>query len=301
MARLLHMGLMMTNRPGILVHRRTSEARPERTCRRVRTELEHRDSAAPSRALAGPCFPPEPRPRAKRPKRLWPWLAGLGSSLISPAVWAQISVPAPRLGHLVSAALITLAVVILILTQLRRHRTVLQSRSGRRQNASGSDRRPPARTAGAALEETDHPLILEAIGACIRRSRREGGDLGVIRLRLDATLDDTDRYSRAAIDETLMSIARMRAARLFLIGPDDYLLLLSGELPDQARRIAEDFREGVVDLALTARGIPLTASIGLYSGPVDAGSGAQHFIDCAEAQLRIARKRGGNRVEAWLN
>jgi len=258
---------------------------------RFRTHVEQMDGADPA----------EPPLRNMRPKPRWAALAGLAASLISPAVSAQMSAPVPQFGQLVSVSLFTLALVILILTYLRRHKGAVTTTTGRRPDGTGSARGSSSSTGFEAVEETDHPLILEAIGASLRRSRREGSDLSVVRLRLDIDLDDSDRYSRNAINETLLSIARMRAARLFLLGPDDYLLLFSGELPDQAYRIAEDFREGVVDLALTAQGMPLTASIGLCSGPVDAKSGAQHFIDCADAQLRMARKRGGNRVEAWQN
>jgi GGDEF domain-containing protein len=236
--------------------------------------------------------------RADRSGRRRACFSGLCLILASPAVSAQLSVPAPRTGHLVAIALITLVLVIMILTYLRRHRASIKPGTGRRPIASTSDRGSPPGAGSVALEETDHSRILEAVGACLRQSRREGSDLSVIRLGLDADLGPTDRYALAAINETLISIARMRAVQLFLLGPGDYLLLFSGELPDQAHRIAEDFRDGLADLALTAHGGPLTASLGLCSGPADAGSSARNFIDCADAQLQIARKRGGNRVEA---
>lgn len=143
------------------------------------------------------------------------------------------------------------------------------------------------------------PELFEQVSDCLRRCRHYGTELAVLRLSADAPLPEGDPSRQAAIVQTLLSISRLRAARLYRLGLEDYLAAFCGELPHQARRIAEDYRQSIVDLDICIGGRPLTFSIGMCNGPADSNIGARGFIEHARARLESARQLGGNRVEAW--
>mgnify|MGYP002395911832 CR=1 FL=1 len=141
------------------------------------------------------------------------------------------------------------------------------------------------------------PELIEQIRDCLRRCRRYDIELTVLRLSPDAALPEKGP-GQAAIVQTLLSISRLRAARLYRLGPEEYLAVFAGELPRQARRIAEVYRQSIVDLDIRIGGQPLTFSIGMCSGPANSNKGSRDYLECARARLETARQLGGNRVEA---
>jgi|GEM_PF-6400845 len=141
------------------------------------------------------------------------------------------------------------------------------------------------------------PELIEQIGDCLRRCRRYNIDLTVLRLSPDAPLPERDSGPEAMM-QTLLSISRLRAARLYRLGHEEYLAVFGGELPRKARRIAEDYRQSIVDLDIRVGGQPLTLSIGMCSGPANSNKSSRGYLECARARLETARQLGGNRVEA---
>ncbi len=218
---------------------------------------------------------------------------------LSPVVAAQTDAPVPEPSQLILIALFTLVLVFVVLSGLRRRHGSDRITQALRPKLANQP--PTAKASGGQADRiaaSEHADIMADIGSKLRQCHRQGTYFCLLRLGMDDALAENDRYSRAAINETLLSISRSRAACLFQFSQDDYLIVLCGEPPDQARRIAEDYRESIVDLSLSTSGRPLTASIGMCSGPADAGKTAQHFMDCAAAALERARQLGGNRVEA---
>lgn len=140
--------------------------------------------------------------------------------------------------------------------------------------------------------------LAEHLERCFQLCRRQGFDLTVLCLALDAPASQTDPAQRLAVTQTLESISLARAARLYTLDSGDYLATFCGEPLYQARRIGEDYRQSIVDLNLKTGSRPMTISVGMCSGPADSNVGAERLNECAMAQLRIAQDRGGNRVEA---
>ncbi len=131
----------------------------------------------------------------------------------------------------------------------------------------------------------------------LKQCRSHQEDFGLICLALDNDIPNQAGYNRAALHETLASIARSRAVRLLAFDNGEFMIMAHGLLPDQVQTIAEDFREAVADLALSADKGLITASLGVYSGPVRQDSNPQGLVKAVHEQLEIARERGGNRVE----
>jgi GGDEF domain-containing protein len=171
-----------------------------------------------------------------------------------------------------------------------------------RTRVSAPDARPqrqPLARARPRLISISLPELTEEIAECIRKGRESGTDLAVLELAADAPLRPGDSSRRAEFDQTLLSVSRLHAARLYRFGPEGYLAICCGALPHQARRMAEDYRQSIVDLGLDSDGQPLTISIGMCSGPSLSDKGPRDFIACARARLDSARQLGGNRVESW--
>jgi len=251
---------------------------------------------APHRGRFSSTPVPCSRPRDRRLALL---LTGLALWVPSVGLFAQDAGALPPLDSVavvVSFGLF-LAITVLHLPKVRG----LQEQSPAPETCSDYHSSDQAGNSGAYLtpESIGLPELLDQIERCIQHCRRYSSELTVLRLTADELKQGIDATSQTAITQVLLNISRFRGARLYQLGSEDYLAVFFGELPDEAWRIAEAYRQSVVDLDLGTDSQPLTISVGMCSGPPDSKAGARQFFECAGDRLESARQLGGNRVEAW--
>jgi diguanylate cyclase (GGDEF)-like protein/PAS domain S-box-containing protein len=112
-----------------------------------------------------------------------------------------------------------------------------------------------------------------------------------------------DTCGHLAGDELLRQFAALMRSRvrerdtLARLGGDEFGILLGECALEQARRIADDLRDLIVDFRFTwdGRAFRLGASIGLV--PVPAGGELPVVLSAADNACYLAKERGGNRVE----
>ena len=117
---------------------------------------------------------------------------------------------------------------------------------------------------------------------------------------LDRFKEVNDRLGYAAGDRLLHAAAQAMAEQLrredliARIGGDEFGVLLSGVVEQQARGVFERLRAAVARQTAEGRGDSVTASIGFAAG--DAKASPAELMAAAEGSLRIAKREGGDRI-----
>lgn len=134
----------------------------------------------------------------------------------------------------------------------------------------------------------------------IQRSEREGTELSVLMLGLDAHLtepgDDTD------IRALLPRIGRFLHSQLrefdsyYRVADLQFLVILPGLPTAEASRRAEQLRKGLMSL-MSSHGLTLSVSAGIAG--LNIGDDAQSLQQSAASALQSAQKKGGDRVQAY--
>ena len=141
------------------------------------------------------------------------------------------------------------------------------------------------------------------------RALRSGAPLSLLLIDIDYFKRVNDHYGHAMGDDYLRAVARVLRASVGR--PADLVARYGGEefaclLPDtgaaDAHRVAERIRAGVAELGLHNVLAPtprLTLSVGIAT-LAGAKTGAQAFVDAADAQLYAAKRAGRDRVHGTV-
>jgi len=138
----------------------------------------------------------------------------------------------------------------------------------------------------------------EVIASEINRLSRYGGVFSLIILDLDSFKAFNDTYGHLAGDRLLKQIGDVLKScirgtdQAFRYGGDEFAILLLQTAVEPAWEVAERVRKRI-PAAVKTDHIPITASLGIASWPID-GIGANEIIATADAALYLAKRSGGN-------
>ncbi len=156
-------------------------------------------------------------------------------------------------------------------------------------------RRSDELTQAASREYLSSDLYKE-----IQRSEREGLDLSVIMIGLDAHL--TEPHTDADIRALLPRIGRYLHSRLrdfdtwYRVADLQFLIILPGIATAGATKRAEQIRLGLMSL-LESNGLTMTVSAGVAGLNIGDDAGTLQYS--VASALQSAQKKGGDRVQAW--
>ncbi|MBA2566601.1 MAG: diguanylate cyclase [Thermoleophilaceae bacterium] len=144
-----------------------------------------------------------------------------------------------------------------------------------------------------------------ALDGEIGRSRRFGGDVGLLMLDLDGFKPVNDEHGHAEGDRVLSELAALLRTltrdvdHLARYGGDEIAVILPETDVEGAQLLAERVRAGVERLSLRPPGaaepLPITASIGVAAFP-ESAEDRRALLRAADGALYQAKRRGGNRV-----
>ena len=138
----------------------------------------------------------------------------------------------------------------------------------------------------------------EAIASEIARHSRYGGDFSLIILDLDSFKAFNDNHGHLAGDKLLreagsiMKRAIRSSDQAYRYGGDEFAVVLPQTNCEAALDVAERVRKRVASEVDTGY-VPITASLGLASWPID-GTRPNEIIAAADAALYLAKLGGGN-------
>ena len=141
----------------------------------------------------------------------------------------------------------------------------------------------------------------ELITSEVSRHSRYGGVLSIIILDLDSFKLFNDSYGHLAGDKLLHQIGSIMKKSIrgsdqaFRYGGDEFSILLPNTSIDAAIQVSERVRKKIT-ADIESGHIPITASLGLASWPVD-GISATEVIAAADGALYLAKRNGGNRSQ----
>ena len=141
-----------------------------------------------------------------------------------------------------------------------------------------------------------------------RQSRDAGSQVSLIKLSLDRFSEFNTRYGQHAGDECLRRFASLLSAQIShhnqmaaRLQGAEFALLLPGIGCENAHRIAleisEALAESKIDNQRTAAGAGLTLSAGIGCQAGKAGVESRELLIRTETALKLARERGGDRIE----
>ncbi|GGY68463.1 hypothetical protein GCM10007071_14050 [Marinobacter zhanjiangensis] len=134
----------------------------------------------------------------------------------------------------------------------------------------------------------------------IQRSEREGLDMSVVLLGLDAHLSEPD--ADTDIQALLPRIGRYLHSRLrdfdtwYRVADLQFLIILPGIATAGASKRAEQIRLGLTAL-LESYNLEVTVSAGVAG--LNIGDDADTLQQSVASALQSAQKKGGNRVQSW--
>lgn len=134
----------------------------------------------------------------------------------------------------------------------------------------------------------------------IQRSEREGIDMAVVMIGLDAHLSETS--PDADIRSILPRIGRYLHSQLrdfdsyYRVADLQFLIILPGIASSEAARRAENIRSGLGTL-LSSHGLDLTVSAGVAG--LNIGDDADSLQLSAANALRRAQQQGGDRIQSY--
>ena len=155
--------------------------------------------------------------------------------------------------------------------------------------------------------------LREDLEASLCRTERYGIRWCVALCDIDSFKTYNDHYGHLAGDEVLRKVARMMSDHCrggdsaYRFGGDEFLLILPEQSLTTASVAADRLRQGVETLAITNEAAPkndpavITLSIGLAGLVRGQQKTADALLEEADLALHRAKRRSGNRIEAYLD
>ncbi len=154
----------------------------------------------------------------------------------------------------------------------------------------------------------NHRALQQILQSEIGVSESQHAPVTVIMLDIDHFRTFNENYGHDIGDQALRTVAQAiknslrpgdYAARY---GGEEFTIILPGIEEDQAARVAERIRTAIANNPVSvpgiAQGVPITASLGFATLPIDAVTSAT-LLKCADVALYAAKHRGRNRVVAY--
>lgn len=134
-------------------------------------------------------------------------------------------------------------------------------------------------------------------------AEREGSQFSVALIDFDRFKQINDQHGHEAGDWVLVTFAQLLQQRLrgsdlpARWGGEEFLILLSGTGPDNARHVMEKLRVATAELVVDtgSQALQSTISVGLSSFPEDAGE-LNELLAVADRRLYLAKAAGRDRV-----
>lgn len=131
--------------------------------------------------------------------------------------------------------------------------------------------------------------------------------LALLMLDIDHFKFINDNYGHQIGDEVLITfVSRLqadlrRADQLGRYGGEEFLIVLPGAGPEEARLIAERLRQTIANAAFLIEGksLHVTTSIGVACADADEQLTSDEMISRADTALYLAKQTGRNRVVHW--
>jgi two-component system cell cycle response regulator len=154
--------------------------------------------------------------------------------------------------------------------------------------------------------------LREDLDASLDRTERYGSSYCVALCDIDSFKAYNDRHGHLAGDEVLRKVARTISSHCrggdtaYRYGGDEYLLILPAQSLKTASVAADRLRRSVETLAITSEAAPknglavITLSIGLTGLVRGQQKTADVLLEEADLALYQAKRRGGNRVEVYM-
>jgi diguanylate cyclase (GGDEF)-like protein len=151
----------------------------------------------------------------------------------------------------------------------------------------------------------------EVLRSEFRRNLRQEVSMTVLMVDVDHFKRYNDHYGHVLGDRVLIRIAEAlkQSARrpgdfVFRYGGEEFCILCSGVDPAQAASFAESLRACVDALQIEHKDAPLgriTVSVGYRHADLLAPLSPERLVEDADKALYLAKDRGRNRVETYLN
>lgn len=141
----------------------------------------------------------------------------------------------------------------------------------------------------------------ETLVTAVERHRRTREPASLLVIDIDQFKSLNDAAGHAEGDRVLKAIAALvqrrlrRTDALFRVGGDEFVVLLAGAWPPDARDVAEQLRSALDAANLEGRR-PVSISVGVAA--LEYGESAAEWFVAADAALYDAKLSGRNRVQA---
>jgi diguanylate cyclase (GGDEF)-like protein len=150
----------------------------------------------------------------------------------------------------------------------------------------------------------NHGALVAAVAVAIESVRATGEQLALALIDIDNFRLLNENHGHATGDEVLKRVAELlqanapNGATVGRYGPDEFLILVDGQLMDALEPAVQALRRNLVDIGLDSGGddrLPITISAGIATYPDDAGSLAA-ALSVLFRTLEVARSSGGDDV-----
>jgi diguanylate cyclase (GGDEF)-like protein len=145
--------------------------------------------------------------------------------------------------------------------------------------------------------------LTEALHRDLQHARKHGSPLSLAVLDVDHFKKINDNYGHSVGDAALIHLSRLLAGAVRpgetvgRHGGEEFVIVLPGSTPEQARARLDALRERVRASAVQVAGhtvvMTFSAGVSAFTG----SEGAAHLLEAADAALYQAKHRGRNRVE----
>ena len=150
--------------------------------------------------------------------------------------------------------------------------------------------------------------ILDRLGREAARAEREGKSLAAILVDVDHFKTVNDAQGHLAGDQVLCEVAgRMVGAlrpydMLGRFGGEEFLVVMTSDLPNAAAAVAERLRAAVAATPVRTAGAEtcVTVSAGVAAAPPGIAHDPQQLLHAADDALYCAKREGRNRICAAL-